>query len=409
MLEPIGGRRAPFLLLSTIALAALAIWPADSAAQERSSVKIGYAVSKTGVNAGGAGITTIPNYQLWIDNVKKAGGLEMPDGSRLPIELIEYDDRSSAEEVVRAVERLAAQDEVDFILPPWGTGFNLAVAPLFDRYGYPQLAVSAVTDKAPDFVERWPRSFWFLGGGADYTDALANLLVNAREAGTIGDKVAMVSVADGFGIDLVTAARESFAEADIEVVYDKTYPVGTTDFSPMVNEASGTEADSFVAFSYPPDTFALTQQAQVSGYNPKVFYLGVGVGFPAYGEENPAAEGVMSLGGIDPTNEANRDYRRRHHELTGQGPDYWGSVITYASLEMLQEAIKRVGLDREAVSRELSTGTFQTVLGETKLENNQLRNLWWAGQWQNGVFVGIAPPDRPGAATPRLPKTPWKN
>lgn len=409
MLEPIGARRAPSLLLSTIVLAALAIWPADSAAQERTSVKNGYAVSKTGVNAGGAGITTIPNYQLWIDDVKEAGGLEMPDGSRLPIELIEYDDRSSAEEVVRAVERLATQDDVDFILPPWGTGFNLAVAPLFDRYGYPQLAVSAVTDKAPEFVERWPRSFWFLGGGADYADALAKLLVNAREAGTIGDKLAMVSVADGFGIDLVTAARESFAEADIEVVYDKTYPVGTTDFSPMVNEASGTEADSFVAFSYPPDTFALTQQAQVSGYNPKVFYLGVGVGFPAYGEENPAAEGVMSLGGIDPANEANRDYRRRHQELTGQGPDYWGSVITYASLEMLQEAIKRVGLDREAVSRELSTGTFQTVLGETKLENNQLRNLWWAGQWQNGVFVGIAPPDRPGAATPRLPKTPWKN
>lgn len=409
MLEPSGGRRAPSLLLSTIALAALAIWPANGTAQERTSVKIGYAVSKTGVNAGGAGITTIPNYQLWINDVKEAGGLEMPDGSRLPIELIEYDDRSSAEEVVRAVERLATQDEVDFILPPWGTGFNLAVAPLFDRYGYPQLAVSSVTDKAPEFVERWPRSFWFLGGGADYTDALANVLVDAGEAGTINDKVAMISVADGFGIDLVTAAREAFAEADIEIVYDKTYPVGTTDFSPMVNEASGTEADSFVAFSYPPDTFALTQQAQVSGYNPKVFYLGVGVGFPAYGEDNPTAEGVMSLGGIDPANEANRAYRQRHQELTGQGPDYWGSVITYASLEMLQEAIRRVGLDREAVSQELSTGTFQTVLGETKLENNQLRDLWWTGQWQDGVFVGIAPPDRPGAAKPRLPKAPWKN
>ncbi|WP_157014418.1 amino acid ABC transporter substrate-binding protein [Mesorhizobium xinjiangense] len=382
---------------------------AHAGAQDRDSVKIGYAVSKTGANAGGAAITTIPNYQLWLDDVKKNGGLELPDGSKLPVEVIEYDDRSSAEEVVRAVERLATQDEVDFILPPWGTGFNLAVAPLFDRYGYPQLAVSSVTDKAPEFVKRWKRSFWFLGGGADYTDALADVLKTEIEAGTINDKVAMVSVADGFGIDLVTAARESFADAGIEVVYDKTYPVGTTDYSPMINEASSSGADTFVAFSYPPDTFALTQQAQIADYNPKVLYLGVGTGFPVYGKNNGEnAEGIMSLGGIDPNNEQNQVYRKRHEDLTGQGPDYWGSVITYASLQMLQEAIKRVGLDREGVAEELASGTFETVLGETKLEDNQLRKLWWVGQWQNGVFAGLAPADRPGASKPVLPRKPWQ-
>ncbi len=378
-------------------------------AQERDSVKIGYAVSMSGPNAGGASITTIPNYDLWVHDVNEAGGLEMPDGSRLPIEVIEYDDRSSSEEVVRAVERLATQDEVDFILPPWGTGFNLAVAPLFDRFNYPQLAVSSVTDKAPEFVERWDKSFWFLGGGRDYTDALAEILVDAQEDGIINGDVAMISVADGFGIDLVTAARESFAEAGLNVVYDTTYPVGTTDFSPMINESASSGADSFVAFSYPPDTFALTQQSQVADFNPPVLYLGVGVGFPAYSVNNgPNAEGVMSLGGIDITNEAVMDYRERHETFVGQAPDWWGSVITYASLQMLQEAIKRQGLDRDAVSEELSTGTFETVLGETSLEDNQLRTLWFGGQWQDGNFVAIAPSDRDGAVEPVLPKSPWQ-
>ena len=59
------------------------------------------------------------------------------------------------------------------------------------------------------------------------------------------------------------------------------------------------------------------------------------------------------------------------------------------------------------MSAELSNGTFETVLGETKLEDNQLRNLWWTGQWQNGMFVGIEPSDRAGASTPMLPKAPW--
>lgn len=380
----------------------------SATAQERTSVKIGYAVSKTGANAGGAGITTIPNYELWIHDVNSAGGLEMPDGSRLPIEVIEYDDRSSSEEVVRAVERLATQDNVDFILVPWGTGFNLAAAPLFDRFGYPQLAVSAVTDRAPEFVERWDRSFWLLGGGSDYASALADILADARDAGTINSDVAMISVADGFGIDLVTAARPAFEAAGLNVVYDRTYPVGTTDFTPMLNEAASSGADTFVAFSYPPDTFALTQQAQVANFNPEVLYLGVGTGFPAYGAANGAnAEGIMSLGGIDISNEAVMEYRRRHEEVIGAAPDWWGSVITYASLQMLQESIKRVGLDRDAVSAELSNGTFETVLGETKLENNQLRTLWFGGQWQNGSFVAVAPSDREGAVAPVLPKAPW--
>ena len=402
-------RRRALRYFGMSAAIAAATFALPSAAQERSSVRIGYAISKTGANSGGAGITTLPNYQLWVKDVNDAGGLELPDGSRLPIEVIEYDDRSSAEEVVRAVERLAAQDKVDFILPPWGTGFNLAVAPLFDRFGYPQLAVSAVTDKAPEFVERWKKSYWLLGGGHDYTNALAGLLTRAAEGGQVNKKVAMISVADGFGIDLVTAARPSFQDAGLEIVYDVTYPAGTTDFTPMINEAAGSGADTFVAFSYPPETFAITQQAQVARFNPKVLYLGVGTGFPAYGANNgESAEGIMSLGGIDPNNAENAAYRKRHEEATGQAPDLWGSVVTYTSLQMLQQAIQRRGLDKEAVADELSNGTFQTVLGEVKLEDNQLRKLWFGGQWQNGQFVAVAPVDREGAASAILPKPEWK-
>jgi branched-chain amino acid transport system substrate-binding protein len=397
--------RTTALAVSTLAFGMGAV----ATAQERASVKIGYALSLTGPNAGGTGITTLPNYQLWVKEVNDAGGLEMPDGKRLPIEVVEYDDRSSAEELVRALQRLATQDEVDFILPPWSTGYNLAAAPLLDRYGYPHLAATSVTDKAPEFAERWKKSFWMLGGGHDYTSALAKVLTDAAEQGTINKKVAMISIADGFGIDLVNAARPSFQEAGLEVVYDKTYPVGTTDFTPMINEAKASGADTFVAFSYPPETFALTQQAQVADFNPKVLYFGVGTAFPIYAKNNgDAINGIMGIGGIDGTSEKIADYRKRHEAATGKAPDYWASVITYASLEILQEAIKRKGLDREAVAEEIASGTFETVLGETKLENNQLRDLWWAGQWQDGQFVAIAPSDRPGAAEPMIPRPAWK-
>ncbi len=382
----------------------------QAAAQDDSDpVRIGYAVSKTGPSAAGAGVTTIPNYELWVKEVNEAGGLKMPDGSRRKIEVVEYDDRSASDEVVRAVERLATQDKVDFILPPWGTGFNLAIAPLMDRLGYPQLAVTAVTDKAPEFAKRWNKSFWLLGGGKDYAEALAKVVSDAKAAGKVEGKVAFLSVADGFGIDLINAARPAFEEAGLEVVLDKTYPLGTSDFATLINDAKSAGADVFAAFSYPPGTFAMTKAAQVAGYNPAIFYVGVGTAFPIYPQvAGTDVTGVMGIGGVNASDPKIADYFERHTDSAGQPPDSWASAITYVSLQMLEQAIERVGLDRDAVAKELSTGTFDTILGETKLEDNQLRKLWWVGQWQDGHFVAVAPADNEGASEPVIPKPDWK-
>src|SRR5436190_24377272 len=92
-------------------------------ASAQDKVKIGYAISKTGPNAGGASITQIPNYEMWVKDVNAKGGL-MIGGKRVPVEVIEVDDRSNSEEAVRGVERLITQDKVDLMFPPWGTGLN---------------------------------------------------------------------------------------------------------------------------------------------------------------------------------------------------------------------------------------------------------------------------------------------
>lgn len=401
-------RRSALGGIAAVAMSA-GISVAPALAEDRTSIKIGYAVSKSGGNATGAGITTIPNYELWVKDVNAAGGLEMPDGRRLPVEVIEYDDRSQTEEAVRAIQRLATKDQVDFILPPWSTGFNLAIAPLMDKFGYPHLAVTAVTDHAPEFAKRWNKSFWFLGGGSDYAGALADVLGAAHEAGKINNKVAMVSVADGFGIDLVKAARPALEAKGFELNYDATYPLGTSDFAAIVNDAKNSGADSFVAFSYPPGTFGVTKQAQVAGYNPKVFYTGVGGAFPIYKKiSGGQQEGVMGIGGVQSDSAAIKAYFDRHTEVVGTPPDSWASAVTYTSLQVLEQAIQRVGLDRDAVSEEIATGEFDTIMGTIKLEENQLRSLWWAGQWQGDTFAAIAPADGDGAVAPVIPKPDWK-
>jgi branched-chain amino acid transport system substrate-binding protein len=397
-------------LVATLAVAAAATMVLGGGALAQDKIKIGYAVSKTGPNAPGAGITTIPNYQLWIHDINEAGGLKLGD-KVVPIEVVEYDDQSNTEELVRAVERLVNQDKVDILLSPWGTGMNLAVGPTFAKYGYPQMAATAATDHAYEMGKRWPNSFWMLGTSTMGANALVEVLDKLKSQGKINNKIAMVSVADAFGIELSAAAKPALEKAGFELVLDESYPITTQDFSQIINSAKGSGADTFVAFSYPPDTFGLTGAAIAGEYNPPAFYTAVGTAFPIYKDQlfHDNVDGVLGIGGVNPDDPKFQAYRKRHIEVTGQEPDRWASPVTYASLEILQQAIERVGkIDRDAIVKEIQTGTFDTVAGQIKFDRNVNTNVWWAGQWQNGEFYGLAPSSMEGAKEPVAPKPAWK-
>jgi branched-chain amino acid transport system substrate-binding protein len=381
-------------------------------AQSQDSIKVGWAISKTGPYTAGANITLLGAYKTWVKDVNDAGGLMLKSlGKKVPIEIVEYDDRSNSEELVKALERLTTQDKVDLILPPWGTAFNLAAGPILNRAGYPHLAITATTDRAPDLAKRWTNSSWFLGTSSEAAVAVVELLTKLRQEGKIDGNVAMISVADQFGIDLSTAARDAFKKANFNLVYDKSYPLGTQDLQPLLTEAMRSNAPTFVAFSYPPDTLMINDQARVLGFNPKVFYTAVGTAFPIFkGRFKENTEGVLGTGGINADSPAFKDYLKRHAAVNGGAePDRWANPVAYAALQMLQQATERVGkIDRAAIIKEMREGEFDTIIGKVKLKDGLRTDAWMIGQWQGGEFHGVAPASKPGAKPVMFPKPAWK-
>ncbi|MBV0910913.1 amino acid ABC transporter substrate-binding protein [Anianabacter salinae] len=392
-------QRRPFLKLAT----ALAVAGTIAGAASADTIRIGAVAPKTGGLAGGAAVTQWPTIALWVDQVNADGGLTV-DGEKMMIELIEYDDQTNPGETIKAVQRLATQDEAHFIIAPYGTGLNLAAAPIFARYGYPQIAVSAITDQQPELSAQFPDMFFTLGTTSALAEDAVKILTDMREAGQLGNKIAMVNVADAFGIELATVARERFAEAGFELVYDTSYPLGTQDLSPVMKAAKAAEPDAFVAWSYPPDTFALTEQAIIEDLDVQAFYTAVATPFPAYGARfGAAANGNLGAGGVNPDSEAFQAYATAHQEVTGVAPDSWASATTYASLEILQQSIEAVGLDRAAVADHIRATTFETVLGPMSFANNNSNEAFWTvGQWQDGVYRGVAARGRDGAAEVQL-------
>jgi branched-chain amino acid transport system substrate-binding protein len=378
--------RRTFLTLAASA-AALAFAGAASA----DTIKLGASAPKSGPLAGGAAMTHWPNIQLWVQEVNERGGLQVGD-QQMQIEVIEYDDRTTNEEAVRNIQRLATQDQVDFIVTPYATGINVATAPMIAQHNYPHITTSAATDGVPEFVERWPNSFWLLGTSRQLAMGMVSALERLRDAGEIGNRVALVHVADAFGLELMSAGKPALEEAGFEIVYETSYPFGTQDVAPVISGAIAAEPDAFVAFSYPGDTFALTEQAQIQGMDVGAFYTGVGTAFPNYRDRfGDAVEGVLGIGGINVDDARVQDYIERHKEVTGQEPDYWASAYTYAGLQILGQAIEQAGtLDRQAVIDTIATGTFDTVLGEITLDNNANPNVWTTGQWVDGVFRAVS-------------------
>ena len=376
--------------LMTLAAIALAGSLGFSAANAQDPIKIGVVGPKTGPLAAGAAVTHWPGFKLWAHQVNARGGLKLKAGPR-KIELIEYDDRTQPGETIKAVERLATQDKADFIMAPYGTGFNLATAPIFAKYGYPQIAQAAVTDKIDELTQRYPTLFFVQGSTTSYAQTAIDVLKQLKDAGKIGNRVAVVNVADTFGIELANAARPIFKTAGFDIVYDKSYPLGTQDLAPVIKAAKAANPDAFVAWSYPPDTFGLAEQAKIEGLNVKAYYSAVATAFPAFKNKfGASAENILGAGGVKDTPEL-RAFYKELKEVTGVDGDYWGNPVYYAMLQIVEQAIEGVGsLDLKAITEYIKTHTFKTHIGEIDVRNQKLNWLWTVGQWQGDIFHGVA-------------------
>ena len=69
--------------------------------------------------------------------------------------------------------------------------------------------MTALSDQAPELGKLWPNGFWFLGTMTGAAKGFVETITKLRSEGKIGNTVAMLSVADQFGIGLAKAARRA--------------------------------------------------------------------------------------------------------------------------------------------------------------------------------------------------------
>jgi branched-chain amino acid transport system substrate-binding protein len=399
------GRRSFLKLAGGTAAAA---WLPGGAAAQGPPIRIGFTLSATGPYAVGAGITQRPNYDLWIDQVNARGGLAVAGGGRRPIQFVEHDDRSEIETAVRLYEKLVSDDKVDLLLPPWGTAMNFAVAPVANKAGYPMLGPTVGSLKLKDL--NLPYFYAILAQPDAMMLSLASFLKDAKRQQKV-NKVAVIYVNDLFGIEHHGALMPLLKEGDFDVVEVKSYPLGVKDLTDVLKGIKAKGAEVLIGLSYPPDTILATTQAKAVDFHPAIFYTAVGTAFPFFRDRfKGTAEGVMGVGAWNAKVKypGAREYYDAHVAKTKKEPDRWASAFAWATLQILEETVGKVGLDRAKIKAHLDATEFSTVVGPVKFARGvNTATPGMVGQWQKGEFEVVWPPER-ATAKAVVPKPKWE-
>ncbi len=364
-------------------------------------VRIGYAMARTGPWAAGAQVSQEPNYLLWAEQVNAAGGLNVK-GTKRPVELVSFDDRSDIETCVRTYEKLMGSDKVDLVLPPWGSNANFAVAPLANRHGYPFLAPTALSRRLVEM--QLPYFFLMLQQPKPMMDALVDMLrANGAKSAVV------IYVDDLFGLENYAALKVALQGSGIQMVEDKSYPLGVKDLGPVLRSMKDKNPDAFIGLTYPLDTILASRQSKEIGFNPRFFYASVGTAFQLYRNVmGSSAEGVLGMGSWNAkTSPGARAYFDAHVKKFGaqKEPDRWASGATWAALEILGAAVGKVGLDRKAIRDYVAGNEHSTILGKIKFAGSE--NIGTPGsvsQWQKGEFEVVWP--KPIATAPLMATKP---
>jgi len=399
-------------LLALLIVASLIVVGCGEEKPEKDKIVFGQAVSLTGPNAFIHQSAAGPVQEMWIDEMNAKGGIYVKEyDKRLPIELIVYDDKSDHGTMVKLIEKLILEDKVDFLLPPCGTAFLYAAAPIFDKHGYILLGGEGGASSLEELADDYPYLFTTLNYSNHYQmPVLADIFA---EVGV--KKVAITYLEDLHGVEYLGASVPEFEKKGLEIVMQKSHPLGIKDLSSVLKEAKALGADAFCAFTYPDEVFLLTGQSIELGINFNAFLVGPGGCFTVYRDVIFGPElinGVMFEGAWSPKQSAGikEFYDEFVSRYTETAVDAWGHIYYWAGYQFLEKAIEKAGtLDQEKIRDIMAKEKFDTCLGLTWFDS--MRRLarechpGEIGQWQNGVAEVIDPDTR--TAPPVYPKPAW--
>jgi branched-chain amino acid transport system substrate-binding protein len=370
------------LISRTLAGVAVAAMTAGAALAQGGEIKIGFSMSLTGPLAAN-GKQALLGAKIWEEETNKKGGL---NGRQ--VKLVYYDDQSNPSTVPGIYTKLLDVDKVELVVGPYATAMIAPAMPVVipKNKTFISLFGLAVNEKF-----KYPRYFSMIPTGQDtkpsFTEGLFQVAVKQNPK---PQTVALAWSDLEFSKNACEGARENIKRNNLKVIYDKSYPGNTTDFTPIVRAVQAANPDIFVICSYPLDSVGMVNSINELGYKPKMVG-GAMVGLQATVFKTrlgPSLNGIVNYETWVPSqaNAATNDFLKVYQSKAGaEGVDplgYYLGTWGYAYLEVLGEAVKGTkSIDDAKLADWLSKNTVKTILGEVKFGKN--------GEWAKSGMMQV--------------------
>lgn len=364
MNRPLDQRR---LVLGSLAAAVLSLSGLTAHAQADKPLRLGFSMARTGMLAN-ATPSQMNTYELWREQVNARGGMDV-GGVKRKVEFVVYDDQSKPEQAVRIYEKLITDDKVDLLLAPWGTPFHISIAPVLEKYKFPMVGNTAASVALRQVK---PGYIWFPTSAIP--DRIGAELTAMLKANGVKSAVVLANVLP-FTKEIKNFLEPELKKGGIEVKMSAEYPPDVKDMTSMLTQAKQANADAVLALAYPGDSVLYAKQAKELGLGNKFQFVAIGPSdafFPkAVGAS--AAEGVVTIAHWSPRpqwkgSQAFYDaYTRKYKE----DPDFLNSALAWMSLEILEKAVAKAGLDKQKIREIISKETFETINGPVRFDGVQ--------------------------------------
>ena len=358
-------RRIIFCLFTGL-LAASAVWAAPAKAQPK-PITIGFGMALTGGLAPN-GKAALLAMQIWETEVNARGGM-----LGRPVKLVYYDDQSSPSVVPGIYTKLLDVDKVDLVTSGYATNMVAPAMPVVMQHNRVFFTLLGL---AVNSEFNYPRYFSFgpTGGPKPKESFSRGFFEVAMAQNPPPQTVALVGADAEFPRNALDGARAIIKEKGLRIVYDKTYPPSTADYTPIVRAIQSTHPDLVFVASYPPDSVGIIRAASEVGLKTKLFGGGM-VGLQATAiktQLGPLLNGIVDYDFWLPTPafatpEALDMLKRYQAKSADAGVDLLGYYLppfAYSMMQVLQQAVEATkSLDDEKLAAYMRVTTFQTVAG----------------------------------------------
>jgi branched-chain amino acid transport system substrate-binding protein len=353
-------RRRVFGWAAAIIVLALA----SDASAEQPPIKIGMSMAQTGGLAAG-GKASLLGIEIWRDDINARGGLL---GRK--VELVVYDDKSSAAETPAIYAKLLDVDKVDLLFAPYATVPTAPIMPLVKQRG--MLLMGNFSFQVNSKVGH---DMWFNNAPWGPADSWASAFLGlGQKAG--GKTVALLAADQEFAQNLVKTAREVATKRELPIVFDQAYPPNTVEFSSIIRALNAAKPDIVYVASYPPDSAAILRAVNEIGVGDNVKIFGgamVGLQFAGVMENlGSLLNGVVNFNTwlpepsmyFDGTKTFFETYAKRAVEAKVDPLGYYLAPFGFAMGQLIEQAVNATkSLDQKALAKYLRENTHQTIIG----------------------------------------------